>query len=93
MTTLVVHAWADRDPDTTPTGWRAQTVGPHPSLAGLFAFAATLHDVRSALAAVIYTAVQAGALGDGITADQINEIRLLVTTRKTFPTNALTTAS
>ena len=68
--------------------WVARVLLPAGSpLAGLFAFGADFRAAREALAGVVWKAVVGGA--EGLSAEGVEAVRILATTRKTFPVAAL----
>ena len=86
--TLVVQAWADIA-DDTHTQWKAATVSDNSPYAGLYAFGQSFAEAREALASLVWAAVNAG-IGNHNPAN-IDAVRILATTRKTFPTAPMAT--
>lgn len=69
--------------------WVARVLPSGSPLDGLFAFGADFRAARQALAAVVWNAVVGGAAG--ISAEGVEAVRILATTRKTFPVAELAT--
>lgn len=79
---LLIPAFAARFGDE----WRAEIPGDGGDLGGLgglFASGENLHEARKALARTVLFAIKAGTI-DGINADEVSAIQMLVTTPKTF---------
>lgn len=87
----VVHAIADvMDPGVsdTPKVW-ATHGAPSTPFEGLYGMGDTFAAARKQLAANVWLALSTGALELDVPTGQIAAVRVLATTRKTFPVGAL----
>lgn len=81
---LVVHVVADRCPfkEAAAPIWVAEICDAGSPLCGLFSWGLTLSEARSGLARTAWAALCDGTLG--VKPDEVDAIRLLTTTRKTY---------